>query len=97
MTAPLFSVNEEVIVVSDHFGRFESRIIRARYEMRAGFDCVTGAKMPPEFDYWLDPSTSKGFPGKPWPESRLRKKPHPSSQSFDEIMQSIKRPVRVPA
>lgn len=85
MTAPLFSVGEEVIVVSKIFGRFDAVVTRVLWRDKG---CGTDGKIGgPGFRYFVKPSPNE----LPFIEGLLRKKPRPSSQSFDEIMQSIKQ------
>lgn len=99
MTAPLFSVNEEVIVIDDVTGeRFEAVITSLMFDGVSGRDPRNGDLVPPGWFYW----TNRDFHGMKhdefvWAEISLRKKPRPSSQSFDEIIEEIKQKQSIPA
>jgi hypothetical protein len=89
--APRFAVNEDVIVVSEGFGVFEARVIAAQWFEQP--QLVSGEIKEGMWGYVTLPDHPPV--GKHWPEYMLRKKHPPSTESFSEIMQGLKRLIGV--
>jgi hypothetical protein len=93
--APKFAVGEEVLVLSrtENPGEWvECVIVDFEYKSQDHYDKL-GKKWPAGWLYWMDNRADYRFSV----ECNMRKKPRPADQSFDQIMQGLKRPQGVEA
>ena len=87
MNYPKFAIGEDVILMSKNFPQFngfETTVIYSEYNERLGWGYnISPDPGPGETDDFYDR----------WAESSLRKRP--SDMSFDQLMESLKKPVNV--
>jgi len=94
--APKFAVGDEVIVLASH-GHFNAVITRVGWYNNP--ELFSGETPGAGWGYWVEPDRPPL--GHSWPEWCLQKKPRPdhiaADQSFDQLMQGLKRPQGVEA
>jgi len=86
--APKFAVGEVVMVRSEAFPEQNCDNATVIRSLNKRWTCSDSGDQIYTWSYWTD----KDYNYRPWRESALRKRPDPSTQSFDEIMQELKTP-----
>lgn len=95
MKEPLFSVGEEVLLQSKAYPEYNGEAVVIFYSPSAGGIDREGVRhIQGGFAYKL--SIDSPVPNKMWHETALKKKPKPSELSFQELVSSLKTPIKTP-
>ena len=92
MNYPKFAVGEDVVIFTPYYPELNGKaaIVVGVYWTTDCFNPVTGKDVPDGYGYELSPHyVDDDY----WDELELRKRP--SDMSFDQLMESLKKPVNV--
>jgi len=87
-----FKVGELVVICSSNNAKYNGTIVKILSYIRGKGICTITKKALCEHGYYLDIEPVNGTPI--WDQSALRKYYPPSTQTFAEIMEGLKSPVK---